>query len=195
MCEHPLEKHKFELELFEAVLERYQEEYKEWSEIWRILESKAQATLTISGIFITASELFVKEVGIGFPPFMNLFVALVIICLAISVTCAVLVLITRQTDTAPTGSGYKKFANDLLNNLENKSSFTASDSYELKANLVRDRIKAWEYSISSREEACKSKAEKLKFSHFALLCSLSLVAFISIISIWWRQTNGIQYGG
>jgi hypothetical protein len=193
--EHPLEKHKFELELFEAVLERYQEEYKEWSEIWRILESKAQVNLAACGILITASELFVKQVGCGFPPFMNLFLALSIICLAISVICAILVLTTRQTDIAPPGSGYKKFANELLENSESESFFTIIDSYKSKANLVRDRIKVWEYSIGSREEACKSKAEKLKFSHFALLCAIVLVAFISIISIWWRQINGVQCGG
>jgi hypothetical protein len=57
----PLEE---DIKILEAGLTAYSDEYKEQADIWKILESKAQVSITVAGVFLAATFAFVQQAGL-----------------------------------------------------------------------------------------------------------------------------------
>ncbi|MDJ0844175.1 hypothetical protein [Crocosphaera sp.] len=178
------EKEKLEIELLKEVLARYEAEQKELLERYRNLDTKAQITIVASGIFITASGSLVKEVNNTLPPQINLFLACGILCLALSVTCAISVLLTKEVKSSPIGSGYLKLADDTLKFIEKEKLTTEQEIFKEYAINMRDQIKTWKPSITSYRDKCELKAQQLKCSQQWLLFGLIIVSFVTISSIF-----------
>ncbi|MDJ0660931.1 MAG: hypothetical protein QNJ42_15800 [Crocosphaera sp.] len=185
------EKEKLEIELLKEVLARYEAEQKELVELYRNLDTKAQVNIVASGIFITASGNLVKEVNNNLPPQMNLFLAVAILCLTLSVTCAISVLLTKEVKSSPIGSGYLKLADDTLKFIERENLTTEQEILKQFIINTRNKISTWKPSITSYRDKCELKAQQLKCSQQWLLFGLIIVSFVTITSIFYRYNNGL----
>lgn len=182
------ENEKLVIDLLEQALERYEAEYSELFERWRGLESKAQAALTTSGIFVSASGLLVREVSSTFPPEMNLVLAIAIASLVLSVVvCSVGVLAVRQLQTSPTGEGYTRLALDTLEVMEGLANGIA----DYKINLIQDKIRIWDASVVNLRKSNDLKAKCLQTAQHLLVTGLLFVAVATITAIFWKQSKGV----
>jgi hypothetical protein len=87
--------------LRDATLVAYLEEYKELTETWRSLESKAQGNIAVAGIFIAGSLAYLEKLSPQLQRHEQVFLLIAIACLIVSVILAILALKT-QTITPPT---------------------------------------------------------------------------------------------
>jgi hypothetical protein len=88
------------------------DEYKEQSDVWRTLESKAQVVITVAGVFLAAVFAFCRDSGLG--GYAKLFVAVTMIALLVALFNALQVLRLEGFDLPFNGIRTLKEAQRLL---------------------------------------------------------------------------------
>lgn len=170
------------LEMFQNILERYRDENERLSEQWRSIENKAQGTINISGVLITLSGLFIRQINSDFPPDMRLALAVAVICLFITLCIAITVLLVQKKFLMPTVYDLKRMTEEI---------FVLPDK-ELplrRLNLIQDRCKTWEMVESANIKAYERKADRLFAAQCLLIISLFLVTMIVVRSTFWDGLN------
>lgn len=160
--------------LQKAVLESYRDEYKELSEAWRNLESKAQGSVAIAGIFIGGAFAYIREIGSEAGRLEKVFLGASIICLIISVTFAVLALTVRKVAAPPIGEYVDGLVQDLLR-LENDD-----DLVHRLPRFTGDQIDSWREVTTDAKQRTRSKANCLSGSHVFLVLAILAIALLSI---------------
>ena len=85
------------------LFDSYRDEYKEISDIWRGLETKAQGNIAIAGIFIAGAFAFIAKPETGIHWLEKQFLIASLVFLVISVVSSVLVLKVREVYFPPMG--------------------------------------------------------------------------------------------
>jgi hypothetical protein len=159
------------------VLDSYREEYRELSDNWRSLDTKAQGTAAIAGIFLAAALAFVRELAKGLASFDRALLVLAITTLFLVVLLAVFAMKVRQVEMAPNGEDFERMTDDLL---------SPELLHELPTRLpalVRDRAKVWRQVNAKVAEQNGRKAELLSWSTWGLAISALLIAILIARSV------------
>lgn len=158
--------------LRQAALDVYRDEYKELSETWKSLETKAQGTVTIAGIFIAASFTFAKDLTTTRLSFNeNLILGAAIICLIISVLFSVMALKTREVDAPPSGERILEMTDHLID---------LPDLAERRVRFIYDQAKLWESVVRTTKDALYEKESFLRTAQGFLVVAVLLAATISL---------------
>ena len=164
--------------LQKAVLESYRDEYKELSETWRNLESKAQGAVTIAGIFIAGAFAYIREVGPQAHRSDRVFLGASILSLMISVLLSIWALRVRTVAAPPIGEYVDNLVRDLLQ-VDNDAKLK-----ERVMGFVTDQTDSWRRATRGAKESNKSKANYLLASHVFLVIAILTVALLSISKLW-----------
>lgn len=168
--------------MFQNILERYRDENEKLNERWRSIENKAQGTINISGVLITLSGLFIRQINSDFPPDMKLVLAVAVICLFLTLCIAITVLVVQKNFLTPT-------VNDLRRMTEEIFVLPAEELPVRRLNLIQDRCNTWQIVESANKKAYGMKADRLFAAQCLLIMSLFLVTMIVVRSTFWDGLN------
>jgi hypothetical protein len=157
-----------------ATLEAYLAEYKELSETWRSLETKAQGNIAVAGIFIAGSLAYLEKLNPQLRTNEEVFLLIAIGCLIISVILSILVLKTQTITPPPLGSFVDHFTTDLL-----RLNILASlQTY--RSTFFADHVDQWRTVLSEIRESNELKAERLWGAQQFLIAAILAVAALSL---------------
>ncbi len=163
-------------QLLASALEAYRQEYKELSESWRSLETKAQGGMAVAGVFIAGVLAFVREIaGAKATVAETWLLVLSTIALVATVCAALLVLAVRRAPLPPLGAKFHELVTDLL---------AVGDETELEARaplLIGDQIRLWKQVNEPLARMLQSKAFRLIVSQWCLFVAIVLAAVLTLI--------------
>jgi hypothetical protein len=160
--------------LRQMALDSYREEYKELSDVWKALETKAQGTVTIAGIFIAAAFTFAKDLATTRLDFYgNLFLGAAIIFLIPTIILSVLVLWRRTVKSIPGGEAVEQWADDIGETLD-------EDLPEMTRRFIDQQSSVWKTTVSSAKEAITQKENLLHAAQILLLLAIGAAAVVTL---------------
>ena len=160
-----------------ATLDAYLEEYKQLKETWRSIETKAQGSIAVAGIFIAGGLAFLTklEAHLGRADKALLFIGLT--CLIGSVILSILVLRTKVANVPPLGSIVGAYALGMLR-------LKSVDDLEVHTGaFFRDVVTGWRNIIGEVTAANASKARTLWVAQLFLILAILVVAVLSLIKL------------
>ena len=99
--------------VLEQAVESYREEYRELAQDWHALDTKAQGSIAVAGIFLAGTFAFIRNLtATDATGFLVLLVVTVIALLA-AVLFGILALRIREVLVPPLGEQYKTLVDDL----------------------------------------------------------------------------------
>lgn len=158
--------------LRKTILEAYLNEYKDISDIWKNLETKAQGNVAIAGIFIAGVFAYIEKISPNLRSHEKFLIAASIICLVISICSSIFALAVRETTTAPLGAGTDHYGTALL-------ALNDQDFLVRIPEFFPDMLSAWKRYRSAAKEANRSKASSLRVGQFFLIGAVSAVAILT----------------
>lgn len=170
--------------LRKTLLDSYREEYKEISDVWRTLETKAQGNIAVAGIFIAGAFAFIGKINQQTYWLEKGLLSAALLFLVGSVIASVLVLRVRQLYFPPLGGFIDQMFIDHLK---------VKDDEELLERLplfINDQAKAWRSVKSNIEEQNRQKATYLTLAQWSLLIAILIVALATFVKI--TQLNSIE---
>lgn len=172
-----MSKHDPMAQLLLEVLESYKDEYRELSEIWRNLDTKAQGIIGIDGLFLAALFAFIRvltaEPTLSEKRMLTISAAL----LFISVGFAIRALWIQSVPKAPIGESLDSLVSDLL---------ALPDGMEPERlnNLSNDHAGLWKETNKAVQGVNERKAKAIVLAQGAFLAALIESVFFTIYKIW-----------
>ena len=160
--------------LLKELLESYRKQYEELCSDWRAIESKAQATVTIAGVFVAAIFAFLNQLTEQTILIQKVLLALSLLGLVFSVLLSVLALKVDKVLKAPLGEEKEELVMDLL-------ALSDSDA-EIKARIPRlqyDQLEGWKEANKSLFTATQKKANRVFRSQVVLVATLFLIGALA----------------
>ncbi len=163
-------------DVYAAVLSAYEDEYKDLVESWRSLETKAQGTGAIAGVFLAAGATLSKTLLTTAPIWIRLAFApsfvLVILAIAYSVRGLRVKVVARR----PEGSSIERLAQPVLRTPEVALK-------ESGKKFIQDQLEAWRKTNHEFDETVKTKAAAVSRAQALLAWAAFTFAIYSIIAI------------
>ena len=156
-----------------TTLTAFAEEYRDAAEIWRTLETKAQTTITVSGIFLAAAFAYARESRTVEPLHQVLLVGSIILLVA-SVTAALLSLRVRAVAAVPLG----RFMAPAVRDLEKQPDAEVTD--EVLDRFEMERIQHWQSTVESMISTNSGKGELVFLSQCLLVGAMLPAAAFTI---------------
>lgn len=97
-----------------SLLSSYESEYKDLCDTWKIVESKAQSTITLSSVLLAAAFAMAKDLPLSFTPIDKCALSLAVFALALSIYAAVWALRIRKIHGPPLGRSLHQLTDDLI---------------------------------------------------------------------------------
>jgi amino acid transporter len=158
-----------------ATLAAYVEEYKEQTETWHNLESKAQGNIAVAGIFIAGSLAFLEKLGAQqLQQYEKVFLVIAIVCLIISVILAIFTLKTQTIDAPPLGSFVGHYTTRLLKLDAEAKLLVYLESF------FNEHVSQWKVVMDQMREANAFKARYLWAAQRWLIAAILAVAALSL---------------
>ena len=154
-------------------LAAYQSDYRDALGHWRNLETKAQATVAVTGIFIAAALPVVRDLKAGTTLWIRVPLLLAALALVMAVVFAVLALRIRLVARPPSGKDLLGLVQDLFREP------AASDMVLASRNFLRDRIRTWEAAVDERLRTNDHKATRLRSAQYSLLGAIAILCTIT----------------
>lgn len=158
----------------ERVLLTYREEYKELSDIWRSLDTKAQGTITMSGAFIALAFGFLRDSNFHGIQLLLLIFSLVFLILC--VLFSVISLLVRSVVSPPYGSVNDRAAVDILRDVETEDTDPLCLLYD-------NEIHTWRDCIADTTLANQRKSQFLKISQILFTITLFMITIMTLLFI------------
>lgn len=158
-------------------LSSFQEEYKDLTDTWKVIDGKAQATGTIAGVFLAAAFAFARDVPAGFGQGQRALLCVGIGMLVLTVCLALAGLQIRRVSAPPIGENLKQLVQDLLPNLteiERDARLTA---------FIGDQIMLWEQCNQNVREKTTGKARWVTLSQYCLLAAIVVVTAVTLAAV------------
>jgi len=162
--------------LAKLVLESHQAEYRELSENWRLLDTKAQGATAIGGVFLAAAFAFARDGASQLVVCQKALLTIAIVCLVGSVVLAVLALRVRGSALPPIGEQFEDLVNDILR------APTEEHAARLQG-MTRDQARLWKEASVEAASHNENKANLLRWSVSVLLIAIVAVAALAIWEI------------
>lgn len=159
----------------ERVLLTYREEYKELSDIWRSLDTKAQGTVTMSGAFIALAFGFLRDSNFHGIQLLLLIFSLVFLILC--VLFSVISLLVRSIISPPYGSVNDRAAVDILRDVEVEGTDPLCLLYDNEIHTWRDCITA--ISVANQRKSLFLKISQILFAITLLMITIMTLLFVT----------------
>ena len=157
----------------DAVVEAYRAEFSRAEETWRAIETKAQGTVAVAGIFAGFALNFAKDLPTSATAPARWLTVSAVSVLALSIGCAAGSLMVRSLDDPPSGG----FHEELRDALWDQPSYAR---WEYVAPLRRNVILAWQQANASRGTANARKARLVRVSQGFLLSAIVVAAVLAV---------------
>ncbi len=159
-------------QLRDDVLSAYEQEHTRLVETWNSLESKAQATVAIAGIFIGGMLALAKDITPETGFLARIIILVPTIILLATVLCAALALTIQTVEDAPEGDNVRAFVDDLL------AVDTAEELSERMPRYLGDRSKIWSATNSEHFAANEQKAGWIQRAQWLLFAAIVTAALV-----------------
>lgn len=163
--------------LRQMALETFRAEYQEVHQTWRNLESKAQANITLAGIFLAAALAYIEKINPAPNPMEKFLLIAALVLLGASVTLSVFVLLVRDIIDPPMGKFVRKYLPPLLRRETEKDLRAAIDIAFNQAN------EAWRKATERARERNAEKAQHLTDAQGLLVAAIALFAVLTIARV------------
>ena len=163
--------------LREATLAAYLEEYKKLNETWRSIETKAQGSIAVSGIFIAGALAFITKADLALSCYEKTLLFVGITCLIVSVILAIVTSRTVAIITAPLGSYRAKHTIDL------GQVKTEAELQEYLPLLFAEHVVEWKRVIDAVNSVNVKRAETLWAAQLFLIFAIIAVAMLAILKL------------
>ncbi len=167
-----------EHDMLASVVEACEFEYKDLQDSWRLLETKAQALASVSGVFIAGAFAFARDLAAGASRGTKFFLIVAVGMLLITTAYAVAALFVRPVRSPMGASGTSKLVDDLLR------VSTPDDFGTRYCNYLRDQGRAWEVALQSFRTTNQIKARWLAAGQAILLVASAVVCGLVCLAIW-----------
>jgi hypothetical protein len=158
----------------QAALDAYREEYKELTEVWKVLETKAQGTVTIAGIFIAAAFTFAKDLAATRLDFYgNLLLGAAIACLIFTIIFSVLALKTREVKLPPAGERVKLMA-------DHYKDVADADLPDRKRRFINQQVNEWQRVVDDARDDIDAKERWIRTAQGFLVIAIITAATITL---------------
>jgi hypothetical protein len=175
-------------DLGRIALETYREEYRELSDNWRNLDTKAQGLGAIAGIFLAAVFAWGRNLPADFGPVQRWMLVAAIVLLVVTIAFAVLALHVRMVAAPPLGDETANMVTDILQKHKVE---------EMPARLVafyNDQIEPWKDTNEDTRRHCLSKAFRIQVGQVAVLLAAVIVAALAVEPVLGTALNTICGG-
>lgn len=164
-------------QLLEFALTRASHEHAELSETWKALDTKAQATATIAGIFVAAAFVFVRNTNLQLAGYETLLLTLAVLFLVGSIALSVLAMEVRSVSMPLTGDEARKMVGEILQTAE-------SEHTERLTNLFADTVTGWASVNDELRGAIECKGSRVLWAQGSLLLAAITMALLTAIAIY-----------
>ena len=164
-------------ELPRLALETYREEYRDLSETWRALDTKAQGQGGIAGIFLAALFAWARDLPAAFGGSERFLVISSILVLVAAIVGAVFAMQVRSVAAPPLGEETAGMVRDILRKQK------PEELSERLAAFYNDQIASWKDTNEDMRGHIESKAARIQFAQGALLLAAVLVSMLSIAAM------------
>ena len=171
------------------VLDAYKSEFADYSQWWRDLDLKAQGTVAIAGVVLTATAAFLTATDAPNSAMEAVVIALLVLLLLASLALAILALLVREVDAAPSGEDVDGLAREILELPE-------GELPERLNGIVYDHAEIWREAIDGHFDQCHAKSVLLRWAQIAILgaaVAISLVAWGRIVARVPIETQGVGH--
>ena len=163
--------------LREATLAAYLEEYKKLNETWRSIETKAQGSIAVSGIFIAGALAFITKADLLLRRYEKILLFVGLTCLIVSVILAIVTSRTMSIIAAPLGSFRAKHTIDLG---------AVKDEADLQQYLpiiFAEHVAEWKKVIAAVNAVNDRRAKTLWLAQLFLILAILAVALLAILKL------------
>ena len=158
--------------LRKTILDAYQNEYKDLSDTWRSLDTKAQGGITVAGIFLAAVFAYIEKVTLT--SFDRVFLVFAIALLVFTVFLAVKSLMIREVPSPPLGLCYDHYGTGLLSVKDDLEFVERNDLF------FYDVLMEWRRYVQRALVDYRHKASYLYPAQMLLLFAAGIVAVLTI---------------
>ncbi|MEO5814571.1 MAG: hypothetical protein ABIT20_04750 [Gemmatimonadaceae bacterium] len=157
------------------VLAAYEREFAQLMDVWKALETKAQASTAIAGVLVAGTVALAKELPATMSDIVRGGTAVLATTLLMSVVFSLMALGVEPVYSAPSGDEIAENVRDLL--AAEISEDTAEERLE---RFVGDRVRSWQRANMSRRSANERKANWAKAAQACLVIGIGLGAFLAL---------------
>jgi hypothetical protein len=155
----------------------FQDEYKELYDTWKSIDSKAQATATIAGIFLAAAFALARDVPTTFLPHQRTMLAVAIGLLVVTICLCLFGLQIRRISSAPIGENSKELIDDLLPTL------TPSMQGARLSAFIKDRYDLWELTNADFKRKSSGKALWVTLGQGSLVAAIAVATTVTLLAV------------
>lgn len=176
--EKPIENLEATKKFVEFAFAHAKQEYSDYSDTWKSLDVKAQATATIAGIFVAATFAFVRNLGVNMSCVEVFSLCLGIMFLCLSIGFAVRAMVICEVMVPPTGRNVLSESKQLLD-----SGSTEKELEERYVRMLFDATDSWTDSTEDLASKVLEKGTALARAQVCLLFSIIFFAVLTCVSI------------
>jgi hypothetical protein len=164
------------------LLDAYAAEYKDLLDSWRLIETKSQGAIAISGIFLAAAFSYAKDLKAETVILSRLPLVISILLLLYGVYTAVRALVIISAPRLPAGSAVEAMAAPLFRTAE-AGLATYSDKF------VNDQLEVWRETNAKLADCVVAKAGYVRRCHWSLLLAAAFFVLYTFAVVISRSTN------
>ncbi|HSU13139.1 hypothetical protein [Longimicrobium sp.] len=160
--------------LLREALESYRSEYDLLVERWKGLETKAQGTVAIAGIFLAGIFTFIRDLKATSPALERWVLVLVALLLALTVALAVLALRVREIEDPVPGQEAERMVLDIC-------SLSVEEIPERMPGLFGEQFGVWREVNLRVRASVERKARWLRCAQSFLMAASLLMCGMSVV--------------
>lgn len=155
---------RFKFDLWSTALVAYQADYKELADAWSKMDTKAQGTAGIAGVFLAA--IFASARSGAVPPgnIDRALLGLALLCLVVSIVSSALALRVQPTASGPRADEIERAVRDTLAGASEGDALA-----DLRIRFFRSQINTWRGSIQALGDKNLRKARHVLVGQLFLL--------------------------
>lgn len=155
----------------------YKAEYRDLSDTWRQIETKAQGSGSIAGIFVAAAFAWARDLPAQFMPWQRVVLCAGIGLLIVAVAFSLAGLRIRRVAPPPVGESIREMVKDLLRNMKENERKKRAMAF------LNDQMTLWSNSNQEMLTANNGKANWVAVSQCALLAAIVCIAIVTLTAV------------
>jgi hypothetical protein len=162
------------LKLIDLGLESFREEFRDLSDTWRNLDTKAQGVGAIAGVFLAALFSWIREPFSNFSQFDKLAILVSILLLITAVVAGLLTLLIRKVAAPPLGEETAKMLKDIIGKYKDEEASARIAAF------YNDQVGIWKEANIGFKKGVNIKAFRLSISQVALTLAAVFVGSTAV---------------
>jgi hypothetical protein len=177
---------QLELDLWLDTLSAYRDEYKALAEAWSKLDTKAQGTAAIAGIFLAAVFASTRSGAVPALAVDRFFLSFAVLFLILAVVAAGLVLRVQTVTTGPPGSEIERGTRSVL-----KEGISPSEVADLRRRFIHSQINVWRSGTAELRTRMSRKGMHLRWAQGLLFLGALMALVVTLHTLLaFKPTGG-----